>query len=218
MTWSTGLTGLATTACWIGGSPCSGKTSVAAVLAGRYGLTPYTCDDAFDRHARQVPVASGPTLRKVTGMAVEQRLAQAIVVQVADVWRAYLEEFPLILAELADLPGRVLVEGAAVLTALVHDLGVAPERAIWIVPTEQFQRERYAERAWSRELVAGAPDPSAAFRRWMRRDASFALEVAGQARAAGYRVLVVDGAVPVEQVADEVARHFGLVHPTGPLG
>src|SRR4051812_44033795 len=59
---------------WIGGSPCSGKSTVAAVIAAARGLPLYSCDDAFERHA----VVGGPTLRKVAGMTIGARLAQPV--------------------------------------------------------------------------------------------------------------------------------------------
>lgn len=36
------------TICYIGGSPCSGKSTVAQALAERYGLTPFKVDDHLD--------------------------------------------------------------------------------------------------------------------------------------------------------------------------
>ncbi|MFI5907470.1 hypothetical protein [Dactylosporangium sp. NPDC051541] len=168
---------------WIGGSPCSGKSTVAAAL----GVAVYSCDDAFDRHAD-----AGPTLRKVTAMSVADRLAQPIDVQVEDVFELYREEFPLIRADLATGAYGV-AEGAALLPQLLHSIAVPADRAVWLVPTEQFQRHWYATRPWAQALVAQTPEPERSFDRWMRRDATFARLVAAQARDLGYRVITVDG-------------------------
>ena len=44
----------------------------------------------------------------------------------------------------------------------------------------------------------------------MERDALFAEHLAAEAARLGGKLLVVDGSRPVGDVADEVARHFGL--------
>ena len=175
---------------WIGGSPCSGKSTVARWLADAGAARLYSCDDAFDRHAGAVTAQLGPTLKKVTSLPVEQRLAQRIDVQVADVFRLAREEWPQILNDLEHLAGNVVVEGAALLPELLVAIGVTPDHAMWVVPTESFQRRHYARRAWVRELVQNTTDPDIAFDRWMQRDAQFATEVATQARELGYHVLV----------------------------
>ncbi|WP_433797319.1 hypothetical protein [Actinoplanes sp. CA-252034] len=173
---------------WIGGSPCSGKSTVAARIAADRGVPVYSCDDAFDRHAD-----GGPALRKVTSMSVGDRLAQPVEVQVDDVFRLYREEFPLILDDLRDTGDGTIAEGAALLPELLAGIGVPRERAVWIVPTEDFQIRHYRQRPWAYELLAGLDEPQVAFDRWMRRDALFAERVAAQARELGYRVIVADG-------------------------
>jgi adenylylsulfate kinase-like enzyme len=39
---------------WMGGSPCSGKTSIADLLADQYSLVVYHVDEMFDEHQRRV--------------------------------------------------------------------------------------------------------------------------------------------------------------------
>ncbi|GIE77105.1 hypothetical protein Aph02nite_30550 [Actinoplanes philippinensis] len=173
---------------WIGGSPCAGKTTVAGRIAGRRGVPVYSCDDAFARHAD-----GGPVLRKVTAMGVGERLAQPVEVQVDDVFALYREEFPLILDDLRDAVDGTVAEGAALLPELLAGIGVPAGRAVWIVPTVDFQVRHYRARAWAHELLAGLDRPDLAFDRWMRRDALFAERVARQARDLGYRVIVADG-------------------------
>jgi cytidylate kinase len=38
----------------IGGSPCSGKSTIADRLAATYGMQVYRCDDAFFRHQMSI--------------------------------------------------------------------------------------------------------------------------------------------------------------------
>ena len=183
---------------WIGGSPCAGKSTVAALVAATLDWPLYSCDDAFDRHA----ALAGPTMRKVTTMPVGDRLAQPVDVQVADVFRVYREQFPLIRAE---LPDPAVIEGAALLPSLLTAESVPPGRAVWLVPTPAFQRHHYERRPWAGDLLTGLP--ASAFDRWMQRDERFATRVATEARSLGYRVLTIDGTVPPAEIAADVQSH-----------
>ncbi|MBM2619858.1 hypothetical protein JIG36_30540 [Actinoplanes sp. LDG1-06] len=163
------------------------------MVAAALGWPLHSCDDAFDRH---MEVAG------FSVMPVGERLAQPIAVQVEKVFRMYRAEFPLILDE---LPDPAVVEGAALLPSLVSAAGVPPSCAVWIVPTEAFQRHHYGQRGWALDLVAGLPPT--AFDRWMRRDAQFAVRVAAEARSLGYRVITVDGTVAIAELAADVLAH-----------
>ena len=37
---------------WIGGSPCSGKSSIAELLCKEFGFNYYKCDDHLDRYMK----------------------------------------------------------------------------------------------------------------------------------------------------------------------
>lgn len=103
----------------------------------------------------------------------------------------------------ADLAGTVsptVVEGAALMPELLATIGIPADRALWLVPTEEFQRAHYARREWARELLSEAPDADALFETWMRRDAAFGRLIMLQAEDLGYRVIDVDG----RSAADEV--------------
>ena len=56
---------------WIGGSPCSGKSSIVERLIQRDACQSYNCDDAFRRHADQIIPEAQPTFFKVTHMTWE---------------------------------------------------------------------------------------------------------------------------------------------------
>jgi hypothetical protein len=191
---------------WIGGSPCSGKSTVAAMLATALGRPLYTCDDHWSDHVARGVAGRLPVLTKLGRLPADVRLRQPLDVQVADVFAAYREEFALMLDDLSAGTGAMVVEGAALLPDLLASLGVPSRSAVWIVPTEEFQRAHYARRPWARDLVAGAPDADALFETWMRRDGAFARSIALQAVDLGYRVITVDGTRPVDAVAAEVSE------------
>ncbi len=197
---------------WIGGSPCSGKSTVADRLAAKHGMRAYRCDEAYYRHQESITPDEHPVFSKLAHASCDELWMRPIPQQVADEIELYREEFPLILADLARFPTTqaVVAEGAALLPELLDRLGVRRRRAIWIVPTERFQWEHYARREWRHEVLAGCADKERAWRNWMERDAGFARVVALEARKRGHRVLTVDGARSVEDTARAVGAWFGL--------
>lgn len=80
---------------WLGGSPCAGKSSVADLLAERYSLAVYRCDDAFYRHTQICNPQDQPSLHAISTMSWDQIWMRPVEVQVATERAAYREEFPI---------------------------------------------------------------------------------------------------------------------------
>jgi hypothetical protein len=197
---------------WIGGSPCSGKSTVTEALAAATGYPVYRCDDAYYRHQHLVTAEAQPVYHRLRHLSVDALWMRPVDAQIAEELTLYREEFPFILADLAELTaaGPVLAEGAAQLPELLAGIGIDPHRAIWMVPTEPFQREQYARRDWRHEVLADCIDPEAAWQHWMARDAGFARAVAADAARLGYRVLTTDGSVPIPETIATVSAWLGL--------
>jgi hypothetical protein len=198
---------------WLGGSPCSGKSSIARLLADRYGLRTYSCDEAFGRQRQQLTAAGQPTLYKWTHTPWAELWMQPAKVLLAEAIAAYREHLDLVVADLRHLPASepVLAEGTCLLPDEVQAFLPGPAAGIWLVPTEVFQRCHYPRRgAWVQEIVNQCPDPQQALQNWMDRDVAFAAWLAGRVQALGLELLVVDGRRSIVENAEVVARHFGL--------
>lgn len=204
---------------WIGGSPCAGKSTAARLLAEAHALLAVECDLGGEARLAAMAAAALPVYTELTALGTCDRLAEPPWWQAEMEVAFYREQFDLVLRELADLPTDrpLLVEGADLLPELVFTLGVRPERAVWVVPTAQFQLSYYRARDWVTPYLADCPDPELAFANWMRRDMIFAEYVTRTAGQHDGAVLVVDGATPVETTAEQVGRHFGLA-TTPPRG
>jgi adenylate kinase family enzyme len=200
---------------WIGGSPCAGKSSLAAALAERYGMTVYGCDDHVERHVREADPATAATLIRLSKLDCEGLWMRPVDQQVREEIAFYDDELPLILRDLAAIPADcpVIAEGAALMPRLLHEMGNPPDRAIWIVPTPTFQRTHYARRDWRHDVLRSCADPDRAWENWMARDEGFAAHVAAEARQLGYRVITVDGSRPIAKIRAEVETHLGLAGP-----
>jgi hypothetical protein len=198
---------------WIGGSPCSGKSSIADNLAAKHGLAVYRCDEAFYRHQKLVTPEAQPVFSRLARASCDGLWMRPVPLQVTEEVALYHEEFPLILDDLADLSEirPVIAERSALLPDLIGRLGVRRRRLIWIVPTAEFQRTHYSLRAWRHDVLTDCTDKEQAWHNWMERDAGFARVAAGQAGELDYRVLTVDGGDSIEDNTRAVEAWFGFL-------
>jgi hypothetical protein len=203
---------------WMGGSPCSGKSSIARILAEEYGLQTYHCDESYEAHlGRAVPgrhlvmaAARGKSWDAVWMHPVEFLVTREIAF--------YKEEFEMVVDDLLAMlrSGPILAEGSALLPECVAPLLTRPQQAVWVVPTEDFQRREYARREWVKDVLDQCLRPDEAWENWMARDAGFARVVAQDAAERGLKVIEVDGSCSIESIASSVAGHFGPGMTLGP--
>jgi 2-phosphoglycerate kinase len=198
---------------WIGGSPCSGKTSVADAIAAGHCLGQYNCDEVYERHRTLITADGFPIFYRLHSATSDELWVQrGVEQQVDEELELYREEFPLILADIEAMPANhtVIIEGAALLPESLLSLNISHDRAIWIVPTEPFQREHYSRREWRHDVIKDTSDPHQAWENWMARDASFARFVADDARSLGFKVVTTDGTRSIAETVRLVEEHFGL--------
>jgi 2-phosphoglycerate kinase len=198
---------------WLGGAPCAGKSSVAEVLVRRFDIEVYRVDEAFDAHVCQLDEHTHPALLRWTTSSWDERWIRPPEALLADVIACYREHLSFVLEDLRSRVWSsrlVVVEGSAVLPDEIAPILRCRERGMWLIPTLEFQRHNYARRNWVGGILQQCADPDIAFRNWMERDARFAQWVAGQVRDQGLASIEIDGSRSVDQIADVVARHFGL--------
>lgn len=199
-------------ALWIGGGQWSGKSTVANLLARRYGITAYHYDyhDARGHEDRRVAERarrgeplSGPDPDQLWVTPTPEEMA-------ADTLRIHRERFAFVLDDLRALvSGRpILAEGWGLRPELVAPLLDALDRMVVLVPTPQFQARQVQTMERARRLQTPTSDPERAQRNRLARDRLVAADALAQARRLGIRVLEVDGTRPLQAIADDVAAHF----------
>jgi 2-phosphoglycerate kinase len=199
---------------WMGGSPCSGKSSIAEMLAHRHELQIYHVDEAFsERHRKRLVPAQHPTLYKWHTTPWDELWMQPQERLLAEAIAAYGEHFGMILEDLLSMPRSttVLAEGTALLPDPVSSLQPDRRRALWIVPSEEFQRNHYPNRGhWVQAVLSQCEDPGQALQNWMDRDVAFARWATDRAKELGMALLQVDGTRSIVENAAWVTRHFRL--------
>lgn len=196
----------------LGGSPCSGKSTIAKSLADRYDLGFYKIDDYSRDHQAVCQPGRHPVMSRISRMGWNEIWSRPVATQVQEEMEYYREEFELILADLGGYdPGKpIILEGAALLPELIAALPVNRNRVLYLVPTEAFQHLHYSRRPWIQKILADCEDPDQAFENWMKRDQLFGVEIIRQAEVYKYRTLLVDGGRGIVKLVETVSDLLGL--------
>ncbi len=196
----------------LGGSPCSGKSTLAEWLSQDFSLPYYKVDDHMWRHLEHADPQSQPTMAAYGKLSWDQMWSQPVEQQVEHVFAYYAEQGPLILADLEAYAGLepIIMEGAPFLPALVHSWGLPPGQALFLVPDKAFQVANYSQREWVKPILDSCTDPEQAFSNWMERDHRFGQGVIQQAQALGYKAITVDGQLDIDATYAAVVEHFSL--------
>lgn len=197
---------------YIGGSPCSGKSSVAEILSQKYGLYYFKLDDYLERYMQSGARKGYPACGKAAGMNAEQTWMREPLIQCREELDIYREIFEFAAEDLEkiDWEGGMITEGAGYLPELMKRSGIPGSRYISITPAKEFQILHYRKRDFVPWVLEGCSDKEAAFRNWMDRDALFAQEVQKQCDKEKYVSVINDGTMGIEELADLVAVHFLL--------
>ena len=198
---------------WIGGSPCAGKTSISKMLIKKYEFKLYRCDDYLDQHHKIGARRNYPIMSKLDKMDCDEIWMRDIDTQVYEEFEYYREEFKLILEELEDYPEdkNILVEGTAVLPELIEKMEIAKNRAVFMVPTAEFQLEHFKKRNFVQYVLEGCTDQEKAFENWMKRDVEFAKKIVEQVSSNERNLIVNDGSNSIERNFRKVEKWFELI-------
>lgn len=192
---------------YIGGSPCSGKSTVAEALAQQYGLTYFKADDYLEDFTARGAAAGLPVCQRILRMSADETWLRPPHVQCQEEFDFYAEVAPFVAEKLAELHvPRVIAEGAAFLPRLMK----AAVHYIAITPSRGFQISRYSQRPWVPHVLQDCSDKELAFANWMERDALFAEEIRRQCKQLGLPHLLTDGSIPPEERLRQVAARFRL--------
>lgn len=196
----------------LGGSPCSGKSTLAEMLAAQGNFYYYKADDHDPEHMRQSTPEQQPVMSRYASLSWDTIWSQSPERLLADALAYYHERFPLILNDLSllseDRP--ILLEGVAFLPDLLHHYPVNPKHVIFMVPTFEFQLHHYRQRPWIQSILKECHDPHQAFANWMKRDRLFGLEMIRQAHECGFPVILVDGSVNISTQLERIRAQFDL--------
>lgn len=197
---------------YIGGSPCSGKSTIAEMISEQYGLYYFKVDDYLDEYIRRGDASNKPLSSQVLKLSADETWMREPMVLNKEELEIYREIFDFIIEDLGKIeaPNGIITEGAAYLPELMNDIKVAFNSYVCIVPTKDFQYHHYRLRSWVPEVLKDCTDKEQAFENWMERDALFAVSVKEKADKLGYKTIVVDGTIGADHIYEQVVKWFNL--------
>jgi hypothetical protein len=197
---------------YIGGSPCSGKSTIAEAISKKNDLYYYKVDDFLDKYTQMGAEAGKPTCTKQSTMTPEETWMRNPVEQNIEELQFYEEIFEFILEEIKSISdhSRIITEGAAFTPNLMKKHNVAKQRYVNITPTPEFQISHYRQREWVPYVLDGCSDKEKAFMNWMNRDVLFAEAVREQCGLLGYKAFVNDGTQSVAELMRKVCLQFNM--------
>ncbi len=178
----------------IGGSPCSGKSTVAELISKEFGCDHVRIDDYMHQHIENSNASFHPIMYKWKTSPWHELFSQDVNQQFKEEVAFYFEEWAMLKNDLFnDLKkDKVVIEGCGLLPSKMSELNI-DATIVYMIPSKEFQVKMYQKRTWAFDLLKDAEDPQLAFNNWMQRDMLYAEYIKSEAKAYGYPVLVVDG-------------------------
>ncbi len=197
---------------YIGGSPCSGKSTIAEMISEQYGLYYFKVDNYLDDYIRKGTTSNKPFSSQVLKLSADETWMREPMIQNMEELEIYREIFEFIIEDLGEIeaPKGIITEGAAFLPELMNEIKVDSNSYICIVPTKDFQYHHYKLRPWVPEILKDCTDKEQAFENWMERDALFAASVKEKADKLGYRTIITDGTIGADHIYKQVVEWFNL--------
>src|SRR5437660_1696052 len=198
---------------WIGGGSGAGKSTVAHLLAEKYGLRLYHCDETQSAHTARSNATDHPMLHAFLALTMDERWVKRTPEEMFHTFHGFHGEgFGLILEDLLDLPTDipVLVEGYKLLPRLVAPLLSRPDQAVWLIPTPEWRRTALSKRGSLWSIAGQTSDPETALANLLSRDALYTEEVVSPAPAVHVTVTEVSGSASVDELATCVAQCLAI--------
>lgn len=202
---------------WIGGSPCSGKSTISHTIARMYVFLDYHLDAWSRNHFARRIAAGDAEAATFLKMSMDQRwIERSVEALVQEATTSWSRNFSLVIADLLALPKEtfIIAEGNF-FPACVAPYLSSPNQAIWLVPADSFceqaRRRRQVEltRRQKRHSVYNEDsDPEKRLRNIIERDFRLSRYVRQQAEQLHLPFYEVDGSRSPEEMTELVERHF----------
>ena len=197
---------------WIGGSPGAGKTSLAKALGEKYNLYVYHCDEHYKQHIACSTQKEHPTIHRLAPMSEDEFWMRPVEQQYTDAIEFYQEEFKIMMNNISVLlhqESSIIIEGTIVMPQLLTELNIPKERAIWLVPTSDFQRKQHLTRGdWVYNILSQCKNPSVALENWMQRDEIFAQNIINICIDKALPCYIVDGSLNKLEIFKLIEQYF----------
>lgn len=197
---------------YIGGSPCSGKSTVAEHLSREYDMYYFKVDDYLNSYLEKAANDGFKLAKKFAAMNCDQMWLRKPEVMLDDEIEYYTGIFKYVLEDLNKIETKkpIITEAAAFMPNLVKSIEIPNNRYICIIPDAGFQNSKYIERPWIEYILAESNNRNLAFYNWMKRDELFALHVQEEAIKLGYKTIITNTQTTIAENIEKVKTLFKL--------
>ena len=196
---------------WLGGSVCSGKTTISEMLATTYGLRVYHCDRHEAAHAERSQPDRHQTLAASNALTMDERwLLPSPEELAARSTQVHHERFEFIVEDLLAMPQDqpVLAEGYGLPPELVLPVLADVRHALWLISGPDFLTAMRYKRGMTAPALTSNPVRARA--QLIERDILMAASLRQSVADQGLALLDIDGSLSIDETATRVARHFTL--------
>ena len=197
---------------YIGGSPCSGKSTIAELIEKDFGAYYFKVDDFLNEFIGKASACGKPACSKLGGMTPEDIWMRSPAEQCEEEFQIYDEIAPFVFEKLSAVDKEaaelIITEGAAFTPQVMERVGFKDH--ICMVPEPEFQISHYRAREWVPYVLEGCSDKGKAFDNWMQRDILFAKQVMQECEKKNIPCIVNNGTRPVGEMYEMVKQLFGI--------
>jgi len=193
----------------IGGSPCSGKSTIAGILSKKHKMQYYCFDDKMWEYI------------KIGANDGNKWLNYILTTSMDDMWLVNPEEMfhnaiklchellPYVKDSIKGI-NDIILEGTAFIPAVIDKYEISKTNYICMVPSKIFQFEGYSKRLWIRDYLKKTSDPEKAYLNWMKRDMLLTEYMLNEATRLGLQTMIMDGTKDINENVDIVEKAIGL--------
>jgi len=202
---------------WLGGSTCSGKSSIAYMLAQAYNLQIYHYDkQEVDHIARSTDTERFSAINQFMAMTMDERWLRRTPIEMADnAIKSWAQRFPHVIDDLLAMPttAPIIAEGPGLFPQLVKPYISHPFHAIWLIASNKVIRDVRTQRPTA--IRVETSDPDRAIDNLIERDFIIARYIKDQAFDANLKTLDITFSEPIMATVERIASLFGLASETG---
>ncbi len=197
---------------YIGGSPCSYKTTVANKLAEQYNIKIYNADNHIERYLDIGARKRNKVLKKMRRVSVFEQWFLDLELQLKNEIELYNFSGKIIKADLKRFyKGKdVIVEGSPIIPKFIYKRGIDTDKYVILVSSKSFQRAIFEQRDYIDRYLNLTKDKSLAFENWLTRDEMISNYYREEGEKHGHKCIEINKDTKLEDVCNEVKEHFGL--------
>jgi len=195
---------------FIGGSPCSGKSTIAEMISNDFIACYFKVDDYLDEFVKKAAEQGLPACKRVLEMSADEIWMRDPVLQCEEEFSIYEEIGELVFNKLNSIEEELIItEAAAYIPKIMEKIG--NKNYICLIPSPDFQISHYRQREWINIVLKDCQDKEKAFDNWMQRDILFAKKVFEQCNQKRIPCIVNDGTRTINEIYEIVKENLKIV-------